>query len=929
MPGFKPSFYEKLFTSMDNSAVLNRLFPDGSYTPIWCSREFARMMEGEPEEYLRLGNRGVIESIHPDDREDVAYLFRTRATRDGTNNLIIRKSTLRGTEIWVKVHYAFVEEDGVTYAYCTYTDVTDIKQNEEQTKAVYQSMVDQFNALADESLAVQRTNLTTGRIEESRGIDLYDTDYAGGSIVESARVRSESFLVPGDREKYEETFQLDKLLERTGSGQGPATFIGYCRRQSGRQCFVKFSGSASRNPVTGDVIAFGVETEANSEMVSEVMDQKILAWQFDMVTYLVSDYYGVVIGDAANIGKGSVFPKERNGVYMDYITSQVIPALAPEEDRDALLEALSPATVAARLAQQESYVVDAAVSIDGELFHKRFTFYTVDADMDFYILLKSDITDVIREQARRNTLLADALHEAERANAAKTAFLSSMSHEIRTPMNAIIGLDAIALKDPDLPPSTREYLEKINGNAKHLLGLINDILDISRIESGRMILHHEEFSFREMLEQINTMIHGQCQDRGLSYECRLLSPVDDYYIGDAMKLKQVLLNILGNAVKFTPAPGSVKFTVERTARFENQSTLRFTIADTGIGMDKDYLPHLFDPFSQEDDSKTNRYGSTGLGMAITKNIVEMMNGTLTVESEKGAGSTFVVSVTLRESPRVEAEQSPDLPAPHEMRVLVIDDDPVACQHASLVLEEAGIESDLAQDGDQGLEMIRLAAARHQAYDLILVDLHMPGRDGVQVTRAIREQGGEAAIIILTAYSWDDVLEEALAAGVDGFMAKPLFVSGVLREFRSALQRRCADKDREKAPVSLAGRRILLAEDMDINAEIMVELLSMEDMTADRAENGQIALEKFAASAPGTYAAILMDVRMPVMDGLQATQAIRALDRPDAKTVPIIAMTANAFDEDVQQSLQVGMNAHLTKPVEPQRLFGTLQSLMAP
>ena len=926
MPDFNPSFYEKLFTSMDNNAVINRLSPDGSYEPIWCSREFARMMEGEPEDYLALGNRGVVESIHPEDREDVAYLFRTHVTRDGTNSLIIRKTTLKGTELWVKVHYAFVEEEGVSYAYCTYTDVTELKQSQAQALAMYLELNKELNTLSDNSLAALRSNLTRGVVEEVRGIDLYDVDKPGAPISELAAVRMANMPLAADRQRYKEVFDLARLREKYYLGEGPSSLVIFSRRQSGRQCFIKYTASMRRDPYTGDIIVLGVETEYNDQKVTEVLNEKVLAQQYDMVSYIVDGNYGVVIGDAANIGKGSIFPKERTGVYLDYITAQVLPTLAPEEDPDALLAALSPETVAARLGEQESYVVDAACSIDGEIFHKRFTYYAVDPEMNFYILLKSDVTDVIRDQHRRNQLLADALHEAERANAAKTAFLSSMSHEIRTPMNAIIGLDTIALKDPALPASTREYLEKINGSAKHLLGLINDILDMSRIESGRMILHHEEFSFREMLEQINTMIHGQCQDRNLTYHCHLLSPVDDYYIGDVMKLKQVLLNILGNAVKFTPAPGSVRFTVESVASFENQSTLRFVIADTGIGMDKTYLPRLFEPFSQEDDSKTNRYGSTGLGMAITKNIVEMMNGAITVESEKGVGTTFTVTVTLQESPRREEDSAADLPAPQEMRVLVVDDDPVACRHASLVLEEAGIESDLAESGDQALEMIRLAAARHRAYDLILLDLRMPGQDGVQVARAIREQGGEAAIIILTAYSWDDVLEEALAAGVDSFMAKPLFVSGVLREFRSALQRR-ADRKEEKPPVALAGRHVLLAEDLDINAEILEELLSMEDLTADRAENGQIALDKFSSSAPGEYDAILMDVRMPVMDGLQATQAIRALERPDAKTIPIIALTANAFDEDVQRSLQVGMNAHLTKPVEPQRLFDTLRSLI--
>ena len=545
-----------------------------------------------------------------------------------------------------------------------------------------------------------------------------------------------------------------------------------------------------------------------------------------------------------------------------------------------------------------------------------------------YVGIFVDITqqkEMEKALADQQEALKAALVQAEEANAAKTSFLSSMSHEIRTPMNAIIGLDSIALKDPDLPERTREHLEKIGGSAKHLLGLINDILDMSRIESGRMSVKNEEFSFREMLEQINTMINGQCQDKGLTYDCHINGKVDDYYIGDNMKLKQVIINILGNAVKFTPAPGTISFVVEPVARFKDKATLRFVMKDTGIGMDKAYLPKIFDAFSQEDETKANKYGSTGLGMAITKNIVEMMNGKIAVESEKGAGSTFTVTVTLK----ISDKKSDDSVAirPQDMRVLVIDDDPVACEHAKLVLEEIGIASDFCFSGKEALEMLRLAYARRVAYSLILVDLRMPDQDGVEVTRQIRElYNEESTIIILTAYSWDDIMEEALEAGVDSFMSKPLFASGVMDEFRQVIQRKSKTRE-EIHKADLTGKHILLAEDMLINAEIMMELLGMRDMEVDHAENGQLAVDMFSQSPENHYDAILMDVRMPVMTGLEATTAIRELDRPDAKTIPIIAMTANAFDEDVQRSLQAGMNAHLSKPVDPEHLYETLEILI--
>ncbi len=532
----------------------------------------------------------------------------------------------------------------------------------------------------------------------------------------------------------------------------------------------------------------------------------------------------------------------------------------------------------------------------------------------------------MREALAQQKALSDALKAAEQANKAKTVFLSNMSHEIRTPMNAIIGLDNIALHDPDISVQTREYLEKIETSANHLLNIINDILDMSRIESGRMIIKSEDFSFSRMLEQVNTIISGQCRDKGLLYECHTKGKIDDFYVGDDMKLRQVLINILGNAVKFTPQGGKVSFLIENTAQFDGKTTLRFTIKDTGIGMSSDYLPHIFDAFSQEDSSTTNKYGSTGLGMPITRSIVEMMNGHIDVESEKNVGTTFVVVITLSESDQKAFEYKGMELQPHEMRVLVIDDDPIACEHAEVILGQVGINCDTAGTGEQGLNMVKMHHARREDYDLLLIDWKMPEMDGVETTRRIREVvGSDTPIIILTSYNWDEIADEARTAGVDTFVAKPLFAGNVIDQFREAFKRKNKSKSNPKA--DLKGRKILLAEDMSINAEIITMILNMREMEVDLAENGRIAVEKFTSHPEGYYDAILMDMRMPEMDGLEATRTIRAFDRPDSKTIPIIALTANAFDEDVQRSMQAGLNAHLSKPVQPDVLYETLESLI--
>ena len=537
-----------------------------------------------------------------------------------------------------------------------------------------------------------------------------------------------------------------------------------------------------------------------------------------------------------------------------------------------------------------------------------------------------DVDRETRKGMEQQQALQDALKEAESASKAKTAFLSNMSHEIRTPMNAIIGLDNIALNDPTISDHTREYLEKIGTSAHHLLNIINDILDMSRIESGRLTIKSEEFSFSKTLEQVNTIINGQCREKGLNYDCRMKGQVDEYYIGDDMKLRQVMINILGNAVKFTPEGGTVSFLIEDVARMDNKATLRFTIQDTGIGMSKEYLPKLFDAFSQEDSSSTNKYGSTGLGMPITKRIVELMNGSIDVESEKGKGTTFIVTITLTQADHESARENDIELKPHEMSVLVVDDDRIACEHAEVILGQVGISCEMVTSGEEALEMVKMRHLRREDYNLILMDWKMPVMDGVETTRRIRSiVGPDTPIIILTSYSWEAIEDEAREAGVDTFAAKPLFAGTVMDEFREVFKKKNAKLMSET--VDLKGRRVLLAEDVMVNAEIMMMVLSMREMDVEHAENGRIAVEMFSRHEEGYYDAILMDMRMPEMDGLEATRRIRELDRNDAKTIPIIALTANAFDEDVQRSMQAGLDAHLSKPVEPELLFETLENLI--
>ena len=683
------------------------------------------------------------------------------------------------------------------------------------------------------------------------------------------------------------------------------------------------------------------ELEQRLQLQEQLLSQERHRQQQDkLITALGSDYRSLYYIDLdsndgvcyqAIAGIDNMLKPGEQFKYWPELTRYANEAVT-DQYREGFLKFLSPESIRAELEHDRVSSFLYTVNRNGAELYERVRIAGVrrPEDRDDHIVhaIGLGFTDVdaeTRRQLAQGEALKDALSAAEDANRAKTAFLSNMSHEIRTPMNAIIGLDNIALADPNIPDTTREHLEKIGASAHHLLGIINDILDMSRIESGRMTIKSEEFSFAKALQQVNTIINGQCNDKGLHYECRMSGDVRDYYIGDDMKLRQVMINILGNAVKFTPEGGTVSLDIETVAQFGGKSTLRFTVKDTGIGMSKEYLPKLFDAFTQEDSSSTSKYGSTGLGMPITKSIVELMNGNITVESEKGVGTTFVVTVTLLDSDRRDEGDDTAL-RPHEMCVLVIDDDPIACEHAQLVLGQVGISCEKALSGAEGLEMAKLRHARREPYNLILVDWKMPDMDGVETTRQIRAAvGNETPVIILTSFSWDDIESEARTAGVDSFVAKPLFAGSVMDEFREAFNRKNAQLVKKTA--DLAGRRVLLAEDVAVNAEIMMMVLAMREMTAEHAENGRIAVDMFAGHEPGYYDAILMDMRMPEMDGLEATRTIRAMDRPDAREIPIIALTANAFDEDVQRSMQAGLNAHLSKPVEPEALFNTLEGLI--
>ena len=543
------------------------------------------------------------------------------------------------------------------------------------------------------------------------------------------------------------------------------------------------------------------------------------------------------------------------------------------------------------------------------------------------ILMIKVLDDQRAEKARQEQLLRDALAAAQAANRAKSDFLSRMSHDIRTPMNAIIGMSAIGQLKLGEREQVRNCFSKIDASSRYLLSLINDILDMSRIESGKIVLSHSRFDFAELINQVNAIIYPQAAACGVDYEIYHQEPLQRHYLGDALRINQILMNLLSNALKFTPAGGRISVNIREQSQTGGFAHLEFVIADTGSGMSPEFMQRIFQPFEQENaDAARNQVGS-GLGLSIVYNLVQLMGGNIDVRSRKGHGAAFTVVLPLQMvSDDAEAEkQRKTSKLLAGLRVLVADDDEIVGEQAVAIMNSIGAESLWVDSGFKAVEAVRAALETGSRFDVALIDWKMPGMDGIETTRRIRRLvGPETTIIIISAYDWTDIEAEARAAGADHFISKPLFRSTLRDTFlRLNAPPRAGNAAGWKPDAALSGKRLLLVEDNEINMEIARSLLEMHGLRIDTAENGQIAVRRFQEAEADPYQAILMDIRMPVLNGLDATRAIRSLPKADAKTVPIIAMSANAFEEDKLLAIEAGMNDYLVKPVELDELFAVL------
>lgn len=796
------------------------------------------------------------------------------------------------------------------------------------------------HAVLAEAILIYEINLSKNVIEEElwEEIDGHRTellDVVGMSVPANYDVFHKRWtqqqVVSEYKEIYEKNTDREYLLKQFEEGHTESTFEFQAVIGIGKKLYMRHTIFMAQEEETGDIIAY-----CNVKNITEQKLRELQMRQYEQlfVVTAANIYTGILQVELDSrttkrimLKDGKIIVEEVGNwdEYLQYHLSFVHP-----DDAGTVAETLRIDTLMS-LPVNEKHIFSykSITKNEAEKYKSFFTnIYMTEIDGKRYcIVITIDNTNAVEKELRQKALIEDALARAESANRAKTTFLSNMSHDIRTPMNAIIGFTTLATTHIDKKEQVQDYLGKIMSASNHLLSLINDILDMSRIESGRMQLEEAECSLSEIMHGLRNILQADMKSKRLNFYIDTVDVFNENVICDKLRLNQILLNLLGNAVKFTEPGGSISVRIcQKPASSKEYATYAFHVKDTGIGMSPEFLKHIFEPFERERSSTVSGIQGTGLGMSITKNIVEMMGGTIGVKSKQGEGTEFIVELPMK---KVTTEKVEIKVAEMEgVHALVVDDDFNTCDSVSNMLIQIGMRAEWTMSGREAILRTRQAISRNDEYRVYVIDWLVPDMNGMEIARQIRKEvGTDAPIIILTAYDWSDIEAEAKEAGVTAFCSKPLFISDLRRCLIDVLYPKKEENEGQLKRKNISGQRLLLVEDIDLNREIASEILGAAGFIIEEAENGKIAVERLIEKGAGYYSLVLMDVQMPVMDGYTATKTIRALEDKELANIPIIAMTAAAFEEDKQKALEAGMNAHVAKPIEVKKLLDTLDKIL--
>ena len=913
------------------------------------------------EEFQELTGNSFKGIVHPDDLERVeAYIAHQiegdLQEHDYVEYRIIRKD---GEICWVEDfgHLVHDETEGDIF-YVFISDITERIQKLNRERIVHQEMIDaassrekqyitMIQALSVDYANVYWVNLTKDTVQAFRMsnaiVKNFGNRFQAGSYIELIRFYVETSVYEPDRKMllaYAAPEHLMNALKKEIS-----CAVNYRVMRDGEIEYYRMTASRIENDSEDVEIAIGfsnVDKEVRHEMEQrklvedayekELMQQKLLRRYELLFVSAAEDIYSHLLRVdletwetiQIDVRQGE-FTRIDVGNWEDYLETQI--ARMRPEDREKVRSTFSRSAFEQAKAGDKltcSYESDTSDDTGAIKYFSVTARVQGEKGQRFATVFSIDNTELVENERKQKTLLESALTQAQQANAAKTTFLSNMSHDMRTPMNAIIGFSAIAASHIDNTERVKDCLEKIMSSSNHLLSLINDILDMSRIESGKVQIQEQECNLSELLHSLANIIQPQVKEKQLDFFIDTVDVANEDIYTDPLKLNQIFINILGNAVKFTPAGGSVSFRMRQKPRaVKGYGTYEFSIKDTGIGMSSEFMEHLFEPFERESSTLKSGIEGTGLGMSITKKLVEIMGGTINVSSVKGKGTEFVIILDLKLQENSDSSQN--IAELEGLRVLVVDDDADTCGSVAGLLGQIGMRSEWTTSAKDAVLRARKAYDEQDPFHTYILDLNMSEQSGIETARKIsKAEGDDIPIIILTAYDWSAVEKEAKESGITAFCTKPLFMS----DLKSALLKANHLTEENTAEMSFtdkdfSGKRVLLVEDNELNREIAAEILQESGFTVEMAVDGSDAVHMVEKSEEYYYDIILTDIQMPVMDGYEEVVAIRSMERKDVATMPIIAMTANAFEEDKALALKCGMNGHIAKPLDISAVFKIL------